>query len=96
MRHSIAFKLHDVICDPNGRFIILICDMNNTTYTLVNLYAPKGQAAFLRSLLTWVDKVRKGSLLLCGDFNSVVNKNMDCSHLNPTNRYELQPLLTKK
>lgn len=97
VKHSVAFKLHEAICDPNCRFIILIWDMNNSTFTLVNLYAPnKGQTSFLRSLLKKVDKVKRGSLLLCGDFNSIVNKTMDCSGPNPTNRQELQPFPTEK
>lgn len=95
VKQSTAFKLHEVICDLNGRFIIVICDMNNSTYTLVNLYASnKGQKTLLRSLLKRVDKLKRGSLLLCGDFN-IVNKTMDCSSPNPTNRQELQPFKRK-
>ena len=41
IKHSVAFKLHDLVCDTNGRYIILTCDLNNATYTLVNLYATK-------------------------------------------------------
>lgn len=79
----------------NGRYIILICDLNNSTYTLVNLYAPnKGHTKFLKSLLKKAEKIKKGSLLLCGDFNSVVNKSMDCSHLRSTKRHKIQPFLS--
>lgn len=69
LKLSVALELHDVIKDKLGRYIILICDMNNVTYTLVNIYAPNSrQLPFIHSLRKKVDKLKKGLLLYCGNF----------------------------
>lgn len=69
---------------------------NISTYTLVNIYAPnKRQPRFLKSLLKKVDQVKKGSLLLCGDFNCVANKSMDCSYPQSTQRLEIHHFLSE-
>lgn len=80
----------------NGRCPILVCDINNITYTIVNVYAPNShQIAFLHKLLKKICQVPKGSLLICGDFNVIVDNNLDStakSHTRPT----LQHVLHKK
>lgn len=38
IKDSIAFKHIQEIVDPQGRYVILICERNHTKYTLVNLY----------------------------------------------------------
>lgn len=94
IKHLVAFQLHNIIKDKEGRYIILICDLYNVTYTLVNLYAPNsGQLPFIRSLKKREDKIKKGFLLYCGDFNCVVNKIMDCSSPHQSAQCELQPFL---
>lgn len=88
---DVAFRHIESICDPKGRYIILICELNNSIYTFVNVYAPNtGQATFLRFLAKKIHKNKKGLLLVCGDFNSVVDRSMDCSRMDKSNRYELK------
>ena len=95
IKHSVAFQLHDLICDPNGRYIIMTCDLNNAPYTLVNLYAPnRRQPKCLNSLLKKVERVKKRSLLMCGDFNGVPNQSMDCSSPPVPRRLELSSLIS--
>lgn len=87
---SVTFQSHAVITDPKGRYIILVCEINNVKYTLVNLYAPnKAQVTFLRSLYKKMTKHKVGSLLMCGDFNCAVDKAMDCSSSQSTHSYEI-------
>lgn len=79
---SLAFKLHTSVIDPKGRYIILVCKLNNIMYTLVNLYVPNsGQAPFLKALYQKIDTYRKGSLFICSDFNCVVDRALGCSSL---------------
>ena len=40
IRNSISVKVFSVFCDPNGRFLILNCKLNDVPVTLVNIYAP--------------------------------------------------------
>lgn len=47
IKDTVAFAMHKVIAGPLGRYLILICNINSTTYTVVNIYAPgfqKGQS----------------------------------------------------
>lgn len=47
-RHTESFQLQTCILDPQGRFIILVCLIDNGTYTIVTVYAPNhGQVQFL-------------------------------------------------
>lgn len=70
IRDTVAFKTHKTICDPQGRFIILICDINSTTYTIVNIYAPNTrQIKFFHKVIRKIRTEQKGLLVMCGDFN---------------------------
>lgn len=91
---SLAFHLVSEIVDPAGRFLILICDINSTRYTLINLYAPNyHQLYFLHKLMKRLKKVKQGSLLLCGDFNILRDPQMDSTFLQKGTTASLQILL---
>lgn len=93
---SVAFKLHTAVTDPKGRYIILVCELNNLLYTIVNLYAPNtGQASFLKALHHKINKHKQGALLICGDFNCVVDTSLDCSSHQSAHRYELKTFLAE-
>lgn len=49
IRDRVAFKLHKELTDPQGRYHILICDTNSTTYTVVNIYESANRLSFLVS-----------------------------------------------
>ena len=52
IRDTVAFKLHNEIADSQGRYHILVCDINSTTYTVVNIYAPNDhQICFVKMRL---------------------------------------------
>lgn len=37
---KLCIALHSTVLDQNGRYIILVCNINNITYTIENIYAP--------------------------------------------------------
>lgn len=75
---AVAFKLHDSISDPQGRYVAINCDINNITYTIINVYAPnKSQAKFLKSVQKKISSFSNGSVLWCGDFNSIMDPKLD-------------------
>lgn len=39
IRDAVSFQLQTCILDPEGRFIILVCLIDNVTYTIVTVYA---------------------------------------------------------
>lgn len=78
VRDSLAFQLHHSHVDPGGRFIILICDIDNIRCTIVNVYAPNTrQISFLNRLRKRVGKIKQGMAIWCGDFNVLSDVNVD-------------------
>lgn len=73
IRNSISVKVFSVFCDPNGRFLILNGKLNDVPVTLVNIYAPnKDDPDFLLEVFAEIDKFDNSSLIIGGDFNSVI------------------------
>lgn len=53
-RDSVDVQVSNSIADPQGRHLILICKINDTPHTLVNIYAfNEGQVRFLKRLLAY-------------------------------------------
>lgn len=72
IRDTVDFQLIDPFSDPKGRFIILVSNISRTPYTLINLYAPNSHLPpFLQKVIRKVSSIRKGHLVVCGDFNLV-------------------------
>lgn len=94
IKDTVAFSLHSEVKDVQGRYHILICNINNTNYTVVNVYAPNTrQTRFLHRLMKQVSRLQKGRLLLCGDFNLPPDPTIDSSSLSNKRTQTLQPLL---
>lgn len=94
VRDTVAFHLNKEISDPRGRYHVLICDINSTTYTVVNVYAPNvHQTRFLHRILKKISQIRQGYLLLCGDFNLPPDPKMDSTTSSNRQHQALQPLL---
>lgn len=52
VKDSVSFHMKHSVLDTEGRYIILMCTINNIAYTLVNIYAPNvKQMKFLRKLM---------------------------------------------
>lgn len=88
MRNSAFFSLKESILDPEGRYIILLCQINSNLYTLVNVYVPNvHQIRFLKRLFKKLKSVQHGSLIMGSDFNTVNDSTLetspqvkDCAH----------------
>lgn len=79
VKDTVAFQLSSTI-DPKGRFIIINCMLNSIPYTLVSLYAPNTrQKTFIKNTVTAAKEIRQGGLIVCGDFNAVVDNREDRS-----------------
>lgn len=78
IRDKVYFQPSNVTLDPEGRYIILVCSINKTTYTLINLNAPNvHQTKFISKVLRIAKRVHKGHLIVCGDSNLVPDVHMD-------------------
>lgn len=60
IKDTVSFQLQNCILDPEGRYIILLCTIENTTYTIVTLYAPnQRQMSFLKAMLKRIKGVQQ-------------------------------------
>lgn len=78
VRDTVALKVQTTHVDPEGRYLILIGELNNKPFTVVTLYAPNSrQIRFLKNLFCKIASVRKGSLVVCGNYNSAADFTVD-------------------
>lgn len=78
-----VFNLRDSVIETEGRFLILLCDINNCPYILVDVYAPNSHhLCFMRKLMSKIDKVKYGNLILCGNFNVLANPHIDTTSIS--------------
>ena len=79
----VEVSLQSNILDPLGRFIILKAKIADTTYVLINIYAPnkdKVIVKFLKDLTTVLKKENldtEENIIVGGDFNCPINPIVD-------------------
>lgn len=96
VRDTVLFQLIQSYTDPNGRYIILICNIDNVTCTIVNTYAPNShQVSFLNNILKKVYKIRRRRLIWCGYFNGIGVKKLDPASKSICPPLQLQSWFTK-
>ena len=83
LKRGVDFSVQSKILDPMGRFIILKADIADTTYVLINIYAPnkdKEIANFFKDLTTVLKKENldtEENIIVGGDFNCPINPIID-------------------
>lgn len=97
IKDSVAFQLSSVITDDKGRYIILHCTLNSKNYTLVSLYAPnRRQLSFIKKVILRAKETKFGDLIVCGDFNTVVNSQLDRSGSSSRNNQDIQTFIAEE
>lgn len=70
IKDTVSFQLLHCVEDIDGPYIILVCLLNNSPYTIDNVYAANThQVRFLKKLHKKVSKIQHGSTIWYGDFN---------------------------
>lgn len=78
--------------DPTGSYIVLICKLYSKCFTLVNVYNHAKEHKVLQRLSEYLYQTAKGVLIVAGDFNTVLNPDLDREY--PTGHTEpLRPYL---
>ena len=83
LTRGIDFSIRCKILDPMGRFTILKAESADTTYVLINIYAPnkdKEIAKFFQDLTTVLKKENldtEENIIVGGDFNCPINPIID-------------------
>lgn len=77
-----SFTQIETHIDASRRYIILVCEIYNTKYTLVNLYLPNtNQICFLKKIWKRVESIKQGHVILTRNFNAIPDKELDLSNL---------------
>ena len=83
LKRGVDFCIRSKILDPLGRFIILKAEIADTTYVLINIYAPnkdKEIVKFFQDLTTVLKKENldtEENIIVGGDFNCPINPIID-------------------
>lgn len=83
IKNNLDCTIHHTVLDPMGRYIILKADIKDTTYLLINVYAPnkdKDIIDFFKNLLNTLKKENLDSeenIVMGGDFNCPLNPAID-------------------
>uniref|UniRef100_A0A803J5Q1 Reverse transcriptase domain-containing protein n=1 Tax=Xenopus tropicalis TaxID=8364 RepID=A0A803J5Q1_XENTR len=94
---KLAFQQHQVIADPQGRYLMVIATIENQQYSLINLYAPNdNQLQFITRTLTSLLEYQKGSCIVAGDYNCILDPNLDIQRNTKTTTTKQQEKITKK
>ena len=90
-------RLNVTVCsqdvDPSGRFVVAHIKIQGEPFTVVALYIPPQFSAlekvdFLQSIMQAVAKGRNSRVILCGDFNLILDPDQDSSRFNISMRKE--------
>uniref|UniRef100_A0A8C7RTP2 exodeoxyribonuclease III n=1 Tax=Oncorhynchus mykiss TaxID=8022 RepID=A0A8C7RTP2_ONCMY len=88
---------YEYIChdeDYAGGYIVLFCQMYGQLFTLVNVYNHKEDKKVLGRLSQYLQEMKIGTLVIGGDFNTVLDLDIDKRTASEHRRHtSLQPLL---
>src|SRR4029434_1825008 len=79
---SVPFRIHILLQDPAGRFVVVGGTLLNQEIILVNVYGPNNDdVTFFRNLFMTISSFR-GEIIMGGDFNCAPNPLLDRSSRN--------------
>ena len=83
-KYSLKFELGTIKIDSNGRFIPVDVKINNTTFVMGNVFAPvNDEPKFFDSLFSAITEFPNNDLILAGDWNLVLNNQLDKDGKHP-------------
>ena len=89
VKQGLDFEQKSVLCDPNGRFIILEAVVQDAPFLLANIYAPNKiheQEAFFQKIernLDSYDFDPNSKIVIGGDFNIFFDEDLACLDCHP-------------
>ena len=88
------YEIHKVIADKSGRFIILDITISEQRLTLVNIYGPnKDDHQFFVELMDQVEQLPNGNRIFGGDFNIVLDMELDRKGGAKTTHFKSQEVI---
>lgn len=88
---SLPFSLISKYSDPEGRYLIIQCEIHGDKYTLINIYSPPSvDMKFLKNIQEIIDSMLTGTIVCAGDLNHIFTE-LDSS--NPTRKSKVPEVL---
>ena len=79
-------EVTNVIRDTNGNFIILEIIVQKQKITLANIYGPnEDKPQFYNNLKQKIDELGNDNVIICGDWNLVIDPNVDTENYKSIN-----------
>lgn len=77
----LPFNLISEHSDPEGRYLIVSCEIQGDKYTLINIYSPpSANMKYLRNIQSVINTISVGRIIFAGDLNQVFTEH-DSSNL---------------
>ena len=78
IKNNFEYKIHDIQRDLDGNILILDLNIASISVRLINIYAPNLDTPdFFQNLSEIIEQNKQDYLVICGDFNLVMNPNLD-------------------
>ena len=86
-KNNFEYKVHSVVKDDEGRYILIDIEMLNKHMTIANIYAPSSgdHPVYFERVIREVVLLDDESIVIGGDWNVALNPKIDSNH--PTNIY---------
>jgi len=87
---NLSYSIKDQILDKNGRYVIVLCEIQGNNFLLINSYLPnyeKEQVTLLKEILEIINNVEcpiDTFIIWGGDFNFIFDIDLEASGGNPS------------
>ena len=76
--NNFEYKIIHKEIDNDGNYVMVDLDVSSVSLRLINIYAPNMDSpGFFQSILKLIEESQQDHLIVCGDFNLVLNPELD-------------------
>ena len=94
MKKTFEYSILDTYSDNSGNLLTVDLKTNEMTFKIINIYAPNSDTpSFFQKVMDIIDKNVLDYFLICGDFNLVMDPNLDCHNYKSINNPQSRNLL---
>lgn len=92
--NTFEYKIHQQVKDAHGNYLLADISVQNNRITLASVYGPNNDnPQFFKSLYEEIDNLGNDSVIICGDFNLVLNPQLDYYNYKQVNNKKARQFL---
>lgn len=92
--NNIEYELHTQLNDTQGNYLIVDISVQSKRFTLAVIYGPNVDSPqFFKALFEEIDSIGNESLIMCGDFNLVLEPDLDYHNYRHINNRKARQLV---